>query len=181
VLKIFPNGGNTQAPELRLSQCTHCQKLTIWLNQKMIYPDVTGIPTANPDMDKDIIDDYNEASSILNKSPRGATALLRLAIQKLCKQLGEEGKNINDDIANLVKKGLSPMIQQSLDVVRVIGNNAVHPGQIDLKDDVVIANKLFNLVNIIAQVMISQPKEIEKLYGGLPENQKKAIEKRDKS
>ena len=39
-----------------------------------------------------------------------------------CGHLGESGKNINDDIAALVKKGLNLMIQQSLDVVRVIGN-----------------------------------------------------------
>jgi hypothetical protein len=95
--------------------------------------------------------------------------------------LGQPGKNINDDIANLVEKGLPPTIQKALDIVRVVGNNAVHPGQINLKDDVETANKLFELVNLIAQVMITQPKEIEQLYETLPETQRKAIEGRDKS
>jgi transcription elongation factor Elf1 len=179
--KYLGGGGLFENEELNLAQCGHCGVFTIWHNKKMIYPDVSGIAMANPDLGKEIIDDYDEARSIVNKSPRGAAALLRLAIQKLCKQLGEGGDNINDDIADLVKKGLPPMIQQSLDVVRVVGNNAVHPGQIDLKDDVSIANKLFDLINIIAQVMITQPKEIEKLYGALPDSQKKAIEKRDKT
>ena len=179
-LRLYQGGGNLDTKELKLAQCSHCAALSVWYNQKMLYPDISGIAIANPDLDKDIIADYDEARSIVNKSPRGATALLRLAIQKLCKQLGESGDNINNDISDLVKKGL-PMIQQYLDVVQVVGNNAVHPGQIDLKDDASIANKLFDLINIIAQVMITQPKEIEKLYGGLPDNQKKAIEKRDKS
>jgi hypothetical protein len=147
----------------------------------MIYPEDSGVRPPNPDLGDDIKKDYLEAKSIVNKSPRGATALLRLCIQKLCEQLGESGKNINNDIANLVKKGLPQKIQQALDIVRVIGNNAVHPGQIDLKDDPDTAMKLFELINLVADVMISQPKEIERLYGTLPLGQKDAIQQRDKN
>ena len=116
----------------------------------------------------------------MSKSPRGAAALLRLAIQKMCKELGEAGENLNNDIASLVKKGLPPKVQQALDTVRVIGNNAVHPGQIDLRDDVEIANQLFGLLNLIAEVMITQPKHVESLYTSVvPESVRKAIKKRD--
>jgi hypothetical protein len=94
--------------------------------------------------------------------------------------LGESGKNINDDIASLVKKGLPVQIQKALDIVRVVGNESVHPGQIDLNDNQEIANKLFDLINIIAQVMITQPKEISALYENIiPDDKKEAIEKRD--
>ena len=104
---------------------------------------------------------------------------MRLSIQKLCKELGEKGKNINDDIGELVKKGLPIKIQQALDYVRVIGNNSVHPGQIDLRDDKETAINLFILINLIAEVMITQPKEVDKLYNSLPQEQKDAIAKRD--
>lgn len=137
-------------------------------------------PLPNSDLREDIKVDYLEARSIVNKSPRGAAALLRLCIQKLCEQLGESGKDINTDIGNLVQKGLHSTIQKSLDIVRVIGNDAVHPGQIDLKDDIDTANKLFELVNLIAQVMITEPKAIDELYTALPESKRKAIEERDK-
>lgn len=170
---------NRFVKNLNIAYCAHCENYSLWLNEKMIYPATTGIQPPNTDLEEEIIEDYLEASSIVNKSPRGAVALLRLAIQKLCKQLGEEGKNINNDIASLVKNGLPVTIQKALDIVRVIGNDAVHPGQIDLKDDQETANKLFDLINIIAHTMITQPKEIAALYETLPEAKKAGIEQRD--
>ena len=93
--------------------------------------------------------------------------------------LGQKGEDLNGDIANLVKQGLSPKIQKSLDIVRVIGNEAVHPGTLDLNDDPSIVTQLFTLVNLIADAMISQPKQIDALYSSLPEPKKKAIKERD--
>lgn len=163
-----------------VSQCEHCQKPSFWNATKMIFPYSGTVALPNSDLPKDIADDYNEARDIVELSPRGAVALLRLAIQKLCIHLGEDGKNINQDIGKLVKKGLSPKMQQALDSVRVIGNNAVHPGVLDLKDDIEIAKKLFAFVNIIADVMITQPSEIDKFYNDkVPIKSKDEIKKRD--
>ena len=174
------DGRNYPTDNVDFCFCEHCGNKSIWFEGKMIQPNIGGVPLPNSDLPSEIIEDYNEARDILNKSPRGASALLRLSIQKLCKYLGQSGNNINKDIAELVKKGLPLKIQQSLDYERVVGNNSVHPGQIDLKDNFDIALNLFNLVNIIADVMITQPKEIDKLYNSLPENQIDAINKRDK-
>jgi len=49
----------------------------------------------------------------------------------------------------------------------------------DLTDDNELVNKLFKLVNLIVEEMITKPKEIDTLYGALPESAKQAIEKRD--
>ena len=166
-------------PALQYARCVKCNSYSLWHFEKMLYPEGSGEPP-NQDLDDDIKVDYLEARSIANKSPRGAASLLRLCVQKLCKQLGEKGKDINEDIGNLVSKGLPVKIQQSLDIVRVIGNNAVHPGQIDLKDDVETANKLFKLVNIIAFTMITHPKEIADMFDEkVPQTAKDGISKRD--
>ncbi len=163
-----------------ISECDHCGEPSFWQGGKMIFPYSGTAPLPNPDLPSDIKNDYTEARNIIELSPRGAVALLRLAIQKLCVHVGEKGKNINTDIGNLVKKGLPPKMQKALDSVRVVGNNAVHPGVIDLKDDIETARKLFAFVNIIADVMITQPNEIEKFYDEkVPDNQKDAINKRD--
>lgn len=146
----------------------------------MIVPDMEGIPYPNEDLSEEIKEDYMEARSILSRSPRGAAALLRLGIQKLCKHLGEPGKDINTDIASLVKKGLRPSIQKALDIVRVTGNESVHPGVLDMKDNQEVALKLFELVNLIADVMISEPKRVDELYEKvIPAEKKEAIAVRD--
>lgn len=166
----------------KISRCPRCKNFAVWIREAMVYPDLLTAPRPNPDLSPDIKRDYLEARAILTKSPRGAAALLRLAIQKLCEELGEKGHDINTDIASLVKKGLPAKVQQALDTVRVVGNNAVHPGQIDLRDNNEVAEQLFGLVNLISDVMITQPKHVEALYTSVvPEKLKKAIETRDES
>ncbi|WP_218836926.1 DUF4145 domain-containing protein [Hydrotalea sp. AMD] len=145
----------------------------------MVYPLTGNVEMANPDLPADIMNDYNEAKDIVNISPRGSAALLRLAVQKLCVHLGEKGKNINDDIASLVKKGMPVQLQQALDSVRVIGNHAVHPGVIDLDDKPETAYALFSFVNIICDFFITQPKKINEVFINLPQKDKDNIAKRD--
>jgi hypothetical protein len=146
----------------------------------MLFPETGSAPFPNPEMPAQVKKLYLEAASIQSKSPRGAGALLRLGIQVLCAELGEKGKNINDDIKSLVAKGLPEIVQQSLDVVRVTGNDAVHPGQIDT-DDPEVVGRLFELTNIIVEYMIAMPKKVSGLYSNLSASTKAAITKRDQS
>ncbi|MGO8846850.1 MAG: DUF4145 domain-containing protein [Methylocella sp.] len=165
---------------LYISQCFSCNEVAIWLHDRLIFPQRAFVVEAAPDMPANIKLDFEEARQIFPSSPRGSAALLRLSIQKLCVELGEKGKNINADIASLVQKGLSPEVQKALDIVRVIGNEAVHPGQIDWNDDPGVAKRLFDLVNFIVDEMISRPKTIAKFYDALPSEKLEEIAKRDK-
>ncbi len=182
-MTVRPNGrqegDDYQLTNFSSAKCNHCGLISIWFNDRMVYPLSGNVEMANPDLPEDVIIDYNEAKDIVNISPRGAAALLRLAIQKICVYLGEKGKNINDDIANLVKKGLPVQLQQALDSVRVIGNHAVHPGVIDLEDKPETAFALFSFVNIICDYFITQPKKISEVFGSLPQKDKDNISKRD--
>lgn len=162
------------------SRCSHCLKRTYWFVDKMIIPFGTTAPIPHVDMPETIIDDYNEARNIVNLSPRGAAALLRLSLQKLMVELGESGKDINKDIGSLVKKGLPEEIQQALDILRVIGNESVHPGELDLRDDQETALQLFELINFIVEERISRKKRISSLFSDLPESKRKGIQDRDK-
>lgn len=164
---------------VNISNCYSCNEIAVWLGEKLLYPEYSFVVNPNSDMPDDIAADFREAADILASSPRGAAALLRLCIQKICKHLGEPGKNINSDIASLVKKGLDTRVQRALDIVRVIGNEAVHPGSIDLNDNREIALKLFSLVNEVVEEMISKPARIDALYLSLPKVKIDEISRRD--
>lgn len=166
---------------LFLSQCFACNRVAVWIYNRLVHPiSADTAPEPNSDLPGDVRQEYDEAAKIVRISPRGAAALLRLALQRFMPHLGQTGANLNSDIAALVKSGLDERIQKSLDIVRVIGNHSVHPGQIDLRDDVQTATTLFKLVNLIADSMITRPKEIAQAYDALPEKERNAIEKRDK-
>ena len=162
-----------------VAHCYNCRNVSIWVHEKLVFPARGDAPPANADLPEDIRRDYDEASSILDLSPRGAAALLRLAIQKLCKELGESGKDLNKDIGALVAKGLDDQVRKALDAVRVIGNNAVHPGEMDLQDDRGIAETLFMLLNLIAEKTLTENRKIEEVYTKLPEGALKGIQRRD--
>jgi uncharacterized protein DUF4145 len=143
-----------------VSACYSCDAFTVWVGGNIVYPVSHSVVDAHEMMPASVKADFEEAGSIVNLSPRGAAALARLCIQKLMKELGESGKDINTDVGALVKKGLEVEVQQALDVVRVIGNHAVHPGTIDLKDDKETALTLLGLVNMIVERRIAGPKKL---------------------
>ena len=173
-----PNYNFDELDKLSISTCQACNKYHIWHNDKMIVPTNSPIPMPLEDMPQVVKDLYLEARDVYPISHKSACALLRLAVQHLCKELGEKGNNINDDIGSLVSKGLPERIQKALDIVRVVGNNAVHPGKMDESDTKLYAEKMFILINMIVEDRIVQPKEIDDLFDGLPEGAKSAIETR---
>ena len=123
--------------------------------------------------------EYMEARTIAPDSSRAAAALLRLCVQKLMPEIGGKGKNIDDDIALLVSKGLPNQVKDALDICRVIGNNAVHPGEIVLEDNPALVGQLFDLINFIVDQTLGREKNLALLLGKLPSGALEAIAKRD--
>jgi hypothetical protein len=165
------------------ARCEHCNKRTTWVADRVVAPrSFSGGAPPNPDLPPDVQADYVEAGAIVNESPRGAAALLRLAIQRLCGHLLErpaEGLNLNAAIGELVDRGVPVEVQQALDVVRATGNDAVHPGQIDMKDNVETASALFGLINLIAERTLTEPRKVREMFDSLPESVRQQIERRD--
>lgn len=180
-LSLSHNSIENSLEDVILARCENCGKKIIWIGDTFVYPDtIAEEPCCN--MPEDVLQLYQEAGAISKKSPRAACALLRLAIDRLCNDLDEKDRNINENIKALVSKGLPVSVQQALDVVRVVGNRAVHPGQIYFDvDDINTANLLMHLLNVIVERMITEPKEINELYQHLPENIRQSISNRDKS
>ena len=190
----------TQTGEgVEISTCQLCKGFAVWVGRlelqrvradqsliiqlvewRMEFPSTSTAPLPSEEMPKEIEEDYLEARAIVGISPRGAAALLRLCIQKLTAHLlGTRSKKLNDDIGILVSEGLPQKIQKALDSVRVIGNEAVHPGTMDLRDDKETALAMFGLINLIVEQTITVDKKVGAVYGRLPQSNRDAIARRD--
>jgi hypothetical protein len=168
-----------QATEFHFSRCKACGAKALWRHRTLVDPRVRTAPFANPDLPPDVAEVYEEAATVHQDSPRAAAALLRLAIQLLVSHLGANDRNLNDAIGALVRDGLPESVQQALDAVRVLGNNAVHPGQLDLNELPETADALFRLVNFIAENRISEPAEVKAIYELLPRGARQQVTRRD--
>ena len=59
-----------------LSECFNCKNVSFWIYDRLVYPRTGKTLPANPDLPEEIRADYDEASKILDESPRGAAALM---------------------------------------------------------------------------------------------------------
>ena len=133
---------NVKMVNLHLSNCYNCKGFSVWVRDRLVFP----IRVAErPDL---VAEDFEEAAVILDKSPRGAAALIHLSIQTL---MQETGKHLDDKIASLVSKGLEVELQESMEALRALGNNGVHSGNIDLKEDKATATRIFALLKMIVE------------------------------
>lgn len=167
-------------PPVVFSKCEACGREAIYIGGQITLPSETDAPPPAIDLPADCVPDYDEARAILPRSPRGTAALLRLVIQKLLPHLGATKGAIDAAIGELVAAGkIKTQIQQALDTVRVIGNECVHPGEMDLKDDRETALALFRIINLIVETEITEPKRLNALYASLPQSKLDGIARRD--
>lgn len=169
----------TLEPDTHVSRCHHCSKMMIWHGGTIIYPATLLAPLAHDDLPEPALATYVEARSIFSPSPRASAALLRLCLEQLISTLDTGGRDLNDSVKRLVANGLPVRVQQAMDSVRLIGNEAVHPGVIQLNDDPATALSMFDLVNLIVDFMITRPRMVEDVYARLPEDKRAAVERRD--
>ena len=174
---------------LHVSRCYNCKGFTVWVRDRLVFPikgnepldiieadfrqveeDVQELEDNVPESDEHVeasveeveeaSEDFEEAAAILNKSPRGAAALIRICIQNMMPLMKETGKNLDENISSLVRKGLEVEIQQAMDVLQVVRKNPSQTTEFDLKEENETAKKFFNsLERILERRMLKKPGE----------------------
>lgn len=136
-------------------------------NECCIYPsEITNVEQPVKCMPDNIKSIYEEAASIVDKSPRAAATLLRLALQSLLEKIihDKKLKSIYDAINNQLDPNTPDFIKDIMNIVRKEGNNSAHKadykelGYINIKDNnskaMKDANLLFHYINIICKYVI---------------------------
>lgn len=146
---------------LLLQVCENCKKLNIreTKSEKLIYPRKPDIDSPNKDMPGHIKEIYKEASLIYNDSLRAALALLRLGVELLCDEVGYSNGNLYNRIERLAEDGvIDDEIKDIAHGVRGLGNNAIHPKQIDETATEEEVKIVFDLLNMITEELITKPR-----------------------
>ena len=165
---------STQLSEWAFSECSNCNNLSVWHGPKMVHPETCPVEDPNEDMPEDVLDTYKEAAKIVGDSPKAAAALLRLGLQVLLEHIldtDSTGK-IYDDIVLLHKRNISEHLVKALDIVRINGNESVHPGTVNLNDSPEDAYYLFEILNMVCDHLITQPRRMEEAYSKLPKGKR---------
>ena len=163
--------------DLSVSICSHCSKKVLWYKDKMILPRNMTVPEPSEDLPQKIKEIYIEAGKVVVDSPRAAGALMRLALEKLLKEINKNELKLNENVNKLIGTGIPEQLAKALTILRVNGNDIMHTGEIKIlekKDDVLY---LFDLFNMIVEELITRPKKINESYSKIPESIRKQIEK----
>jgi len=107
-------------------------------------------------------------------SPASAAALLRLALQLLLKEVLQEESsgNIFEDIMKLKNRPIDSSLVKALDIIRISGNESVHPGTLNLDENKDDALYLFDLLNMICDQFFAQPRKMQEMYEKMPESKR---------
>jgi hypothetical protein len=124
-----PHPLKVKMANLHISNCHSCNGFSLWVGGILVFP--TRIDKT-PEL---VEEDLEEATAILNKFPRGATALMRVCIQKLVPLLEDNGKELNQRVSSLVRKGLEMEMQQAEEVLQVLRSDPVQLSQLESQAD----------------------------------------------
>ncbi|MBA7493500.1 hypothetical protein ES702_04059 [subsurface metagenome] len=127
--------------------CTECKKMILTLirgedvsraggcNFKFIdkrilfYPKRINRPPVPSQVPKELAEDYKEACSVLNDSPKASAALSRRCLQHLLRKKAKvKPGNLVDEIQQVIDSGELPTyIVKDIDAIRNVGNFSAHP------------------------------------------------------
>lgn len=173
------------------SLCFSRKKSALWIGRRMVFPDPASdvqskAPKRSEDLPPVVAALYDEAAAVLPHSRRAAAALCRAAMEQLARQLTPELPPTVKLDGRLValSKTVSSATLQALNIVRHVGNTALH-GEKDGdqsavmyldEDDSSIAEVFFLAINTLADERITQPRRIQEMYETLPENVRQSFE-----
>lgn len=152
------------------------------VSQRFVKPDIAmNVPPVNKDLNQRSKDLYNEAASIMNKSPRAAAALMRLALEVMLEEnFSLTSGTINKRLGELYSDGIPDEIDTALHFVRIAGNAADHPDpgliSLDGKDGTRTVMTLFEVLNYIVEDQISRKKKLSGLAKFFTSDEQKGID-----
>jgi hypothetical protein len=177
-LRVHREFRNRDVQNISISYCFNCNEICLWVVDQMVWPGCATGPEPKLHASPHVRRETEEASPTLDASPRGAAALLRLAMEKLCKELSDSEESPRPEIAPLFQDEVDARVQKVLDAMRIIESNAIPPDHVGVGDTRATAETLSGLVNLICEKMIIEPRHLQALYAKVRDDAQSALEQR---
>jgi hypothetical protein len=177
-LEVHRQFRSRDVQNVSISYCFNCNEICLWVVDQLVWPRcATG---SDPKLHAlpDVRRENEEAGHTLDASPRGAAAFLRLAIERLCNELGNSEESPRPEVAPHFQEDLDARVQKVLDAMRIIESNATPPDPIGVADTPATAETLSGLVNMICEKMIIEPRHLQALYTKMRDGAQSAFEQR---
>lgn len=170
--------------------CPNCSKSTVKINgtgdqfkdKKMTFNPNSSAKIFPDYIPKAILDDYEEACSILELSPKASATLSRRCLQSMIRNFFniKNKRNLFEEI-NAIEEELSPEVFKVLNAVRSLGNIGAHMQKdinliIDIDKDE--ANKLITLIEYLLKEWYISKHESELLFSEIIDSDKQKNEQK---
>lgn len=167
--------------------CTYCRKTTLVRvvypeseeqfrderEVQIIWPELAPreLPEQVPDPMRSL---YREASKAENAGAlRGAAALYRAAVEEFVRDLGAEGRNLEERIDALAEKGVDDDIVNDLHEARLTGNWSLHEGIEFAADEIA---DVAQLISDAAEIVYVEPARREAMRQSRAERRRRRSE-----
>jgi len=136
--------------------------------RKRIYP-ISSKREIGNEIPKTYRDEYSEAISIVNMSPKASAALSRRIVQLILREeLKIRKRNLSDEIDFFISKTDAPSyLKEAVDAIRNIGNFAAHPSKSNNTGEIVEvenseAEWLLEVIEALFDFVFVQPSKLKK-------------------
>src|ERR1700730_6587414 len=148
-----PHPLKAKMANLHISNCHSCNGFSLWVGGLLVFP--TKIDKT-PEL---VEEELEQAAAILNEFPRGATALMRVCIQKLVPLLEDNGKELNQRVSSLVRKGLEMEMQQAKEVLQVLRSDPTQLNPLEPQADRETALRFLDSLKEVLERRMSQNRD----------------------
>lgn len=172
------------------SVCTvsTCARYCLWRRQELVYPahGAADLPHPAAAMPDDVRVLYEEAALVFAVSRRAGAALARATLEALLRHVDPEAGKANLDQRMARMEGrLSTSLWDTLDLVRHVGNKALHVSGVPDEavvlvldeDDVEVGPALFEIINDVVDETIVKEQKRARLANLIPAGVRDGVER----
>lgn len=172
------------------SVCTvpTCRRYCLWRDGDLVFPlrGGAGLPLPAGAMPEHVRELYEEAVLVFGVSRRAGAALARATLEALLRHVDPDAGKVNlDERMARMESRLSSTLWDTLDLVRHVGNKALHvsgaPDEAVVlvldEDDVEVGPALFEIINDVVDETIAKEQKRSRLAELIPEGVRDGVER----